>query len=76
VLRLFDGDDHALTGNSVEAERCIAEFVLERAGVDLDGGDLEEGEKRGVLAKQLVGEQEKVQLMREGGDLRGGERVE
>jgi len=70
-LRLFEGDDHALTRNSEEAERCIAGFVLERAGVDVEGV-----EKRGVLEKTLVGGREKVELMREGGDLRGGERVE
>ena len=67
-LKLFEGGDHALTRNSLEAEQWIGGFVLRCAGLD------PEGEKEG-LAEKLVGEDEKVGLMERGGDLRGGESV-
>jgi len=67
-LKLFEGDDHALTRNSLEAEQWIGGFVLRCAGLDPEGG------KEG-LAEKLVGEEEKVGLMERGGDLRGGESV-
>lgn len=70
VVRFFEGDDHALTGNSAEAERLIAEFILERAGVHVSTREMRE-----VMDKTLVGEEEKVELMKRGGDLRGEERV-
>jgi hypothetical protein len=66
-LKLFDGDDHALTKNSGEAERLIGEFVLKCAGLGVGVGEEE------VLDEKLVGEKEKVELMRRGGDLRGDE---
>jgi len=67
-LKLFEGDDHALTRNSLEAEQWIGGFVLRCAGLDPEGG-------KGELAEKLVGEEEKVGLMERGGDLRGGESV-
>ena len=67
-LKLFEGDGHALTRNSLEAEQWIGGFVLRCAGLDPEGG-------KGELAEKLVGEEEKVGLMERGGDLRGGESV-
>jgi pimeloyl-ACP methyl ester carboxylesterase len=63
-LKLFDGDDHALTRNSAEAERRIGEFIMRCAGVDEQGRDYE------VLKEKLISDGEKVELMRKGGDLR------
>jgi len=73
-LRLFEGADHALTGQAEAAERCIAEFVLERAGVL--GEVLGRAQGREVLGTSLMGKREMVEGMRDGGDLRGSERVE
>lgn len=64
VLKLFDGDDHALTRNSLEAERLLGEFILRCAGLGAVRKD------EGVLAEKLVDDEEKVELMRKGGDLR------
>ncbi|KAF2196657.1 alpha/beta-hydrolase [Delitschia confertaspora ATCC 74209] len=69
-LKLFDGDDHALTRNSLKAEKLIGTFVLKCAGVGLDGED------DAALEEQLVNEAEKVGLMKKGGDLRRNESVE
>ena len=71
-LKLFEGDDHALTGNSLEAERRIGEFVLRCAGV---GKEERDGDEE-VLGEELVGGEEKIELMRRGGDLRRNESVE
>ena len=71
-LKLFEGDDHALTGNSLEAERRIGEFVLRCVGVRK--GDMHEDEE--VLGEELVGGEERIELMRKGGDLRRNESVE
>jgi hypothetical protein len=68
-LKLFDRDDHALTRNSLEAEQLIGGFILRCAG--LDPRQDAEG-----LAEKLVGDEEKVELMKEGGDLRRNESVE
>ncbi|KAL6162798.1 hypothetical protein ACJQWK_11709 [Exserohilum turcicum] len=68
-LRLFQDDDHALTRNSLEAEQCIGAFVLRCAG--LDGQAARDG-----LTERLVGEGEKIELMRRGGDLRRNKSVE
>lgn len=68
-LRLCEGDDHALTRSSREAEQVVGGFVLECAGLEVRGNG------RG-MGEVLVGEEEKVELMWKGGDLRGEERVE
>jgi hypothetical protein len=68
-LKLFDRDDHALTRYSLEAEQLIGGFILRCAGLDsradVDG-----------LSEKLVGDDEKVVLMKKGGDLRRNESVE
>jgi hypothetical protein len=68
-LKLFDRDDHALTRNSLETEQLIGGFILKCAGLDsradADG-----------LSEKLVGDDEKLALMKKGGDLRRNESVE
>jgi hypothetical protein len=68
-LKLFDRYDHALTRNSLEAEQLIGGFILRCAGLDsradADG-----------LSEKLVGDDEKVALMKKGRDLRRNESVE
>ena len=68
-LHLFPNDDHALTRNSLEAEQLIGGFILKCAGIKAVGADEE------VLAKKLVKDDEKVELMEKGGDLRRNESV-
>ncbi|KAF2277721.1 alpha/beta-hydrolase [Westerdykella ornata] len=70
VLKLFEGDDHALTRNAGEAEKMLGEFVMRCAGVREERADEE------VLGERLVEDGERVELMRRGGDLRRGESVE
>lgn len=69
-IKLFEGDDHALTRHADEAERLIGEFVARCAGID---DQLEEREKK-VLKEALGGNP--VETMKLGGDLDGQERVE
>jgi pimeloyl-ACP methyl ester carboxylesterase len=68
-VKLFDGDDHALTRNSLEAEQLIGGFILRCAGLD------PQAEADG-LSEKLVGDEEKVELMKKGGDLRRNESAE
>lgn len=69
-LHLFPDDDHALTRSSLEAEQLIGGFILKCVGIKPDGGDA------GVLAEKLVQDGEKVELMKQGGDLGHNESVE
>jgi len=68
-LKLFDGDDHALTRNALEAEQLIGGFILRCAGLDAYAN-------AHGLSETLVGDEERVELMRKGGDLRRNESVE
>jgi dienelactone hydrolase len=69
-VHYFEGDDHTLTGNSVEAEKMLCEFIADVAGVKM--GDVE----REMVNKSLVGEGYKVEIMKKGGDLKGAEKIE
>lgn len=69
-LRLFEGDDHSLRRNARVAEEVLCRFVIRCAGVGVEGG---EGE---VVREDLVGNGERVELMRKGGVLGGEEGVE
>lgn len=64
-LKLLYNDDHALTRSSLEAEIMIGEFVIKCAKVGLEKGD------KDVLAAEIVEGDEKVDVMRRGGDLKG-----
>jgi hypothetical protein len=69
TLKLFEKDDHALTRSSLEAENEIGEFIMRCAGISV-GND-----EKQVLQKTLVGDGEKVDLMKKGGDLRRDESI-
>lgn len=69
-IKLFDGDDHALTRHSLEAEQLIGGFILRCAGLEV------KEEAKGVLAEKLVADEDKVELMKKGGDLRRNESVQ
>lgn len=69
-LRLFDGDDHALTRNSLEAEEVLCNFIMKCAGVEI--GDVEST----IVKENLVGDANRVELMKAGGDLKGEESIE
>ncbi|CAE7023363.1 hypothetical protein CFE70_003284 [Pyrenophora teres f. teres 0-1] len=68
-LKLFNGDDHALTRNALEAEQLIGGFILRCAGLDPHANAHD-------LSERLVGDEERVELMRKGGDLRRNESVD
>lgn len=71
-LKLFEGDDHGLTRNAVEAERLIFHFAAKCLGLEsvIDAPMEEE------VDKDLVGSiKERVSEMQEGHDLEGGERL-
>lgn len=67
-LKLFDGDDHALTKNSAKAEAMLCAFIMRCAGVEIC-----ENEDSVVLRTCLVAQEERVKLMEEAGDLGEGE---
>jgi hypothetical protein len=67
---LFEEDDHALRRSSVEVERLLIGFVLKCVGVGIAV------EERKSLEKKSMGEQEKVNLMGRGGDLRRRESLQ
>jgi hypothetical protein len=67
-LKLFDGDDHALTQSSGKAEAMLCAFVMRCAGVEVS-----EEEDEVVLGTCLVAKEERVRLMEEAGDLGEGE---
>ena len=68
-LKLFEGDDHALTRNSREAEERLCDFIMRCAGVE------SRGDERKVVRSELVDEGDRVELMK-GGDLKGDESIE
>lgn len=68
-IHLFEGDDHALTQNSLKAEVMLCDFIMKQAGVDIQDGE------KAVVKEQLVSAEEKIELMKKGGDLRGDEKV-
>ncbi|KAL8847970.1 MAG: hypothetical protein Q9221_006986 [Calogaya cf. arnoldii] len=69
-LKLFEGDDHALTRNAMEAEEMLCRFVMRCAGVE------ERQEETEVVKEEVVGDGDRVELMKKAGDLAGEERVE
>ncbi|THW63989.1 alpha/beta-hydrolase [Aureobasidium pullulans] len=69
-VHYFEGDDHALTMNSANAERLMCEFIASIAGVRMGNAEKE------IVGKTLVDDSDKIEKMRSGGDLRGLESVE
>ncbi|KIV87605.1 hypothetical protein PV11_03139 [Exophiala sideris] len=71
TLKLFPGDNHALSQNTLEAEVLLCTFIAKCVGVSIEDGDQDR-----ILGKPLVPDGKKIQLMEKGGDLKGGEHVE
>ena len=65
-IRLFQDDDHALTRNSLRAEELLCDFIMGQAGKPI-----EQPEKQGLVQKPLVNQKERIEKMKEGGDLSG-----
>jgi dienelactone hydrolase len=70
-IQLFDGDDHSLTRHGAEAEEILCDFIAEVGGVKITETDQED-----VVRKKLVNNEERVEMMKRGGDLRGAENTE
>ena len=70
TLVLFDGDDHALTKSAKKVDEMLAEFIVDVAGGSVDSA-------REVLDSEILGgKDERIDMMKKGGDLRGPEQVE
>jgi len=57
--------------NALRAEEMLCEFIMGCAGVTI-----REDEQKGVVQSELVGDGERMEKMRRGGDLRGRESME
>lgn len=69
-LKLFDGDDHALTQNTLTVEEMLCKFIMKCAGVEIGDGESK------ILEENLVGDGDRAELMKQGGDLKGEESIE
>lgn len=64
ILKLFDGDNHGLTRNSLKAEQLIFDFVSKNLGRRVEDGE------EALKAENMVGDKEdRVKLMKAGNDL-------
>ena len=68
-LKLFEGDDHALTRNAKEAEEMLCRFAMRCAGIEEREGETE------LVRKEVIEDRDRVELMEKAGDLGGEERV-
>jgi len=68
---MFEGDDHALSRNASRVEEMMAGFVVGCAG-----GMVGDGDEKVVGADVLRGKDERADVMRKGGDLRGKESMD
>jgi hypothetical protein len=72
-LHLFEGDDHGLSRNAVEAERMIFDFAAKCLRFEQVRTDERTEE---LAAKDLAGSKaERMREMEAGHDLEGGERL-
>ena len=69
-LRLFEGDNHALTENAAAVEAMLCEFIDRCAGIVTD-----EAERKDIIERVLVEKGEREMYMQSGGDLRGSESI-
>jgi len=69
-IKFFEGDNHALTTSSVLAEELLIGFVVKCAGIGMSKSEKE------MAAKEMIASEEKVTIMKQGGDLRGDESVD
>lgn len=65
-IRLFDNDDHALTRNSLQAEKLLCVFIMKQTGEEIG-----QQEQLGLVQKPLMDQKAKVEKMKQGGDLYG-----
>lgn len=69
-IHMFDGDNHALSKNARTAEAMLLDFIVGCAGLRVD-----DKEMKAVTEQTLIGDGEREELMRRGGDLRPPESV-
>lgn len=70
-LVMFEGDDHALTKNARKVEEMMVQFIVDCAGAKVEDRDRSVAE-----AAVLRSQEERIDVMKKGGDLRGRESVE
>ncbi len=70
-IKLFNGDNHALSHNAMAAEKLLLGFIAKCAGLRVDQSD-----NKDVVGRKLIDDGERVELMKKGGDLRGPEKIE
>jgi dipeptidyl aminopeptidase/acylaminoacyl peptidase len=72
-LRMFEGDDHGLSRNAVKVEKTLFDFVAETLGF---GAMLQDASTEISAGQDLAGSRlERIEEMRAGHDLEGGERL-
>lgn len=69
-IKFFDGDNHALSRNAGKAEELLVEFVVRCAGERMSEGE------RKMVGEEMVKGSERDEVMKRGGDLRGGESID
>lgn len=65
VLKLFEGDDHALSTSTKTVESLLCQFIIACAGLEIDLA-----EENNVIDQDLIDEAERKRLMEKGGDSR------
>ncbi|OTB10711.1 hypothetical protein K445DRAFT_386474 [Daldinia sp. EC12] len=70
-IKLFDNDNHALSGHAHTAEAMLLDFIVKCAGLGVN-----EAEKKAVADRHLVEDSERTELMKKGGDLKPPESLE
>ena len=70
-IKLFEGDNHALSQNAETAETMICDFIANYTGLHIDKSDRDV-----ILEEFLVDDKEREALMRKGGDIEGAESVQ
>ncbi|OTB03902.1 hypothetical protein M426DRAFT_262784 [Hypoxylon sp. CI-4A] len=70
-IELFNNDNHALSNNARTAEAMLLEFIVSCADLGVN-----ESERKAVAENELVEDGERINLMRQGGDLRPLERLQ
>lgn len=63
TLKLFDDNDHALTQHPHEAEELLCEFIAKCVGAEIASD-----EQRDVIKKVLTRDENRIDLVRKGGN--------
>lgn len=69
-VKYFEGDNHALSGNAGKAEELLVDFIVKCAGERMSDGE------RKMVGEEMVNDGEREEVMKRGGDLRGGESID